>query len=95
MVGRNYLTEPVLSEMRHKYVECKQQLHHYKQLYFVQKKKSDILRKDLVKINKKLFETEEDFENVQNRIAHTVEKEPLKRTRKRKQWDKIKCEKTK
>ena len=95
MVLCNDLKEPVLAEMRLKFLECKKELSEYKLLYREEKKKCHDLRTNMTTLQKLTAQLQEKLNKFERQFAQDMYKPPSKKRQKCKQWDSIKSDRTK
>ena len=95
MYSRNNLRESALSEMRLQFLESKQHMQHYRNLYTIQKRECSQLKRQMDYLNKEHASLQEKISRLQTILSNTNEHQECKKSCRHKKWDSIKTDKTK
>ena len=93
MFGRNYVSSPFVTQMRQELLQTKKNEKHYKYLYSSECRTSSDLKKKLVQCEIKFKKLQEQLQKVSKSQPKCTSNLP--RTRKRKDWNEIRGERTK
>ena len=95
MSSHNNLRQSALLDMRLQFLESKQHIKHYRNLYSIQKRECSELKKQVESLNKQNASMQSRISTLQRIISNLNEEPPCNKSRKRKKRDSIKTEKTK